>query len=236
MRHFNLIFIFCIGCMCCTNSYPKISDISLSNDEERGIEEQQDSLNYIWNQITDSMVVLGKHFFYDNKSCQRLIEDGGKLNKDKKVYELILPSLSTHNTLYFINWFSTETSRYTFSYWKKTDKNNIRSSDIYTYTNYRYKKNQSLFKDEYGDSVKVYHTNELNIYSEEFLSSCNKWDTTVLKTRKELLNPMRENEHILAFRVIIKNNMYTIQCVPVVRNILLGNKIGSPTYEIISEK
>lgn len=223
--------------MCCTHSSTTISDIPISIEEDRGIQKQQDSLKSIWNQITDSMIVLGKQYFRNNKSCQRLIEDGGLLNKEKKVYELISSSLSTHHTMYFINWFSTETGKYMFSFWEKTERETISPSEIYTYRYYRYKKNLSYYKNEYDDSVKVYHTDELNIYSDKFLSSCNKWDTTVFKKRKELLKPMREDEHILVFRVILKeDNMFTIQCVPIIRNLYFGEKVGSPTYEIISEK
>lgn len=236
MKYYSIIFFLC-GCTCCSHTGLKTPESYNYTEADRIIQEQQDSLVFLWNQIADSMIVLEKQYFHNDIYCQNLIEEGGKLNKEEKVCRIVTPSLFANHTLYFVNWFSTKTGKYRFSFWEKNDKAITNSGDIYTYRYYRYKSNISNYKDEYGDSVKVYHTDEMNDYSDIFLSLCNKWDTTAIKTRKDLLSPMREDEHILVFRVIMKErNMYIIQCIPVIRNIGVGDQVGDTPYESISKQ
>lgn len=125
---------------------------------------QKDSLYTIWNDIVDSMVLSGKNMFIDNNYFQSLVEEVGRLNKEEQIFKLVLPSLSANRTLYFIHYLNGATGAATSSYWEKINKSRVHSSDIYTYRFYRYKKNLSYFKNEYDDSVKIYHTEELNNY------------------------------------------------------------------------
>lgn len=221
------------GCICCSHSVSYPQDNLIQIEEETSSSEQRDSLLLLWNQIADSMAVLEKRHFHNDVLCHELIEKSRALNKEEKVFKLVLPSLSANHIMYFINKFYTATGRYSFSFWEKTNKN-TRLVDLHTYRYHCYKKTPSYFKDEYGDSVKVYHKDEFNPYSDMFLSFCNKWDTTALMSRKDLLSPMREDEHILVSMVIMKEgNSFTIQCVHVIRNIQEGDQVGSPTFEII---
>ena len=235
MRSHLIILLFCLVYICCSNSGRQAPDITIHVNEDGTVMEQQNLLRTLWNEITDSMVVLEKLYFRHDTICHRLIEESGKLNKEEKVFELLSSSLSANHTLYFINWFSIVTRKYTFSFWDKDYKEKDISNNIYTYRYYHYKKNLSSFINEYGDSVKIYNTNELNNYSDEFLSLCNKWDTIAIKRSADLLSPLREDEHIIVFMVNLKKgNKFTIHCVPIMKK-SYGDNIGSPTYEVISD-
>ena len=76
----------------------------------------------------------------------------------------------------------------------------------------------------------------MNNYSEELLSLCNKWDTTAIMTREDLLEPMRDDTYVFAVRVIIKDNSkYTLQYIPVMRNLDSETIVGYPSHMVIPE-
>lgn len=233
MRYLWILFL-CIGCN--INSHSDVRMPSSSCQAKESVSIQKDSLYTIWNDIVDSMVLSGRNKFIDNRYFQNLVEEMGRLNKEEKIFKLVLPSLSANRTLYFMHHLNGATGVAISSYWGKINKSRVRSSDIYTYRFYRYKKNLSYFKDEYDDSVKIYHTEELNNYSEELLSLCNKWDTTAIMTREDLLEPMRDDTYVFAVRVIIKDNSkYTLQYIPVMRNLDSETIVGYPSHMVIPE-
>lgn len=231
---YTLLILLCIGCTNNLHPVENGSKYSLLDKEQKKIEE--DTLHLLWYEIVDSIVSMGNNYFLNDAGCQQLIKKGGKLNKEAKVFKLISNSLSENRTLFFINKIETFTGNVIFSFWEFNNKENINSSDIYTYRYYRYRKNDLGYKNEYIDSVKIYHTDEMDIYSEAFLSACNKWDTPMMSKNEDLLEPMREDVHILAYRLIIKKGKaFTIQQIPVITKSDNDIEISMPPYEIIPE-
>lgn len=223
-----LCFVACIGCSQHKQyegiyNQNRIDDVAdTSSNIKQLADSRKEKMNAIdttgvWYQLTDSMVVIGKHYFTNDRYSIIFIEKLRRINTDLKVYNAFSHFCKPNVTLFFIYKFKLGTGIAHISLWEKAQKKE--SPDVYVYRLYRYKKEVESHQYITSDSVKISHNPEICNYSEKFIQTCNNWDTISLRTKNNLdvEHPTSGDTHILVYRVDIKKKeRFTIQCVKVI--------------------
>lgn len=234
-RFLYILFAFLyVGCVGSPHSGVKATD-TLNVDTVPVVQEIKDPLYSTWNNIVDSIVSLGKEYFHNDNNCRELIDLVGELNKEDEVFKLVSPSLSENHTSFILLEINAFICKVTSSFWERSPKKRIRAGDIYTYKYLRYKTTPSQRRIQ-GDSIKIYHADDWTFFPDDFLTVCNKWDTVALKTDINVLPLMKDYNYVFAIRVKInKRDEFSIDFIPVIRNIDYDNLVGDPPYAVIPD-
>ena len=222
MRSIVLFLIFCLFSSC-SNSGSKAqfnstkSSIGIEDSILVDTEQESDSLYSLWCGGIDSIVELGKKSV--PKEFLYLIDKGGKLNKEKIVFSTLSPTYCTINdTIFFLQHLNNFTHVVSFCFWKRADHDIYWTNQIYDYRYYGHQKKTSQNDYVILDSVRINNEPDFHFFSQKLINTCNNWDIKQLLTIQDLDGVGGDNEHILAYRILFKNNrILKAECIPVVK-------------------
>lgn len=226
------ICFFMLGCLDKSHQAYKDKQSEIINLSAKN---EYDSIRLQWNNLADSMIILGRRHFSNDYHIQTLLRDGISLNKEDLVYQTIRPLCELGDTIFFIIKFDTSTKRGATSFWKYQGSYEMDLYNMYHYTRVSIIKNASPFNVETLDSVKIYHDYDLEPpYSKAFINACNRWDTLALQQDNSMDRTMRETAHRFVYRVILTpSGNYEIKCTSVIRQVCADEQISEPSYSII---
>lgn len=190
---------------------------------------------HIWNRIAESIYNISVPDFVHEPFAIKLLQESKALNQEQKVRETFSPMCYPGDTLFFICHITLITGYNSFAFWKKVDDKETNFTDIYKYVYPSHPKEIAPGKYKSCDSVIIHSSSDFVSYSKEFLNACNRWDTTTLKTNKELDGDDYDDEFRLVYRVIIKKgSRFSIQYVKAIHQ---GNaeNLGTPSTIVIYE-
>lgn len=227
-----LYVFFMLGCLDKSHQANKDKQSEIINLSAKN---KYDTTRLQWNNLVDSMIILGRRHFSNDYHIQTLLQDGILLNKEDLVYKTIKPLCELGDTILFIIKFDTSTKKGVTSFWKYQGDSDIDLYNMYHYTRISITKNVSPFKVETLDSVKIYHDYDFEPpYSKAFFNACNRWDTLALQQDNSLDRTMRETAHRFVYRVILtSSDNHKIECTSVIRQVCAGEQISEPSSSII---
>lgn len=181
--------------------------------------EREIDSTHIWNRIAESIYNISVPDLVHDPFAMQLLEECKELNEEKKVRDTFSPMCHPGDTIYFICHLIIEKGNKYLAFWKKHKGKKTDFSDVKGYTYAYHKRKGDRKNTERNDSVVIFSNPSvnINIASEKIISTCNRWDTVILKSNKTLDGDDYEDSYRSAYRVILKKSgRFSIQYVKIV--------------------